>query len=468
MHKNKLSIVSLFSGCGGLDTGFKLASDCDVVFANDKYAPACETHSVNLGLPVVRNASEVARGTIFLGTVADVDFGRIGKADIIIGGVPCQDFSLLRGKEKRRGIEVERGQLYLHFVRALIALQPSMFVMENVSGLISANGGLAYKTIREDFEKLDVRKEELAHYWEFGSGYRAGNGVMGYRILYSAVVDFSKLGVPQKRERLIMIGLREDLARSLGSDLSGITGDIKRKLSGRDAVFAQFPLTTIEAFEGKPLGELDEAYRHVMMEYESSVNTCNSRRAIEYRKDVWGKYTFNAWADYLRMNRINGALGLDRQAVEDGHMKVLEELGYLGKPLEGVRFNDGTNEPNNETESVKARMACIPPNENFEFVMGTDNQVLGLMSNVYKRVHPLLPSPTVIARGGGGTWGYHYAQSRQRLTNRERARLQTFPDSFIFRGRPSEIRRQIGEAVPPLAAKRVAECTLEVFDALSM
>ncbi|MEM4977323.1 MAG: DNA cytosine methyltransferase, partial [Desulfurococcaceae archaeon] len=80
-----------------------------------------------------------------------------------------------------------------------------------------------------------------------------------------------------------------------------------------------------------------------------------------------------------------------------------------------------------------------------------------------RRIHPLKPSYTVVAYGGGGTHGYHYDRDRATLSLREKARLQTFPDSFLFSGSRMEIRAQIGEAVPVLAAKRTAEAVQQLL-----
>ncbi|MEQ6360498.1 DNA cytosine methyltransferase [Thermoanaerobacter thermohydrosulfuricus] len=87
------------------------------------------------------------------------------------------------------------------------------------------------------------------------------------------------------------------------------------------------------------------------------------------------------------------------------------------------------------------------------------------MSLIYRRIHPLKPSYTVVAYGGGGTWGYHYRRNRGKLTNRERARLQTFPDTFLFKGTSSEVRAQIGEAVPPLLGKKIARAVKLILEA---
>ena len=109
-------------------------------------------------------------------------------------------------------------------------------------------------------------------------------------------------------------------------------------------------------------------------------------------------------------------------------------------------------------------MHHIPPFYNFKAVENTEWRVKGLMSNIYRRLHPLIPSPTVIAYGGGGTGGYHYEYNRQGLTNRERARLQTFPDNYLFNGKTSEVRAQIGEAVPPIASYWIDKAVTEILD----
>ena len=145
------------------------------------------------------------------------------------------------------------------------------------------------------------------------------------------------------------------------------------------------------------------------------------------------------------------------------HKKILKELGYYGRDVHGRKFKDDSNEIPNETESVTGRMEHTPPGENYIFVDGTKWEVRGTMSNIYRRTDPLRPAFTVMAWGGGGTWSYHYDRDRSMLTNRERARLQTFPDDYMFVGDRSQVRAQIGEAVPVQLGRKIAEVAMEVL-----
>ena len=88
------------------------------------------------------------------------------------------------------------------------------------------------------------------------------------------------------------------------------------------------------------------------------------------------------------------------------------------------------------------------------------------MSQIYKRLHPDKPAYTITGSGGGGTHVYHWSENRA-LTNRERARLQSFPDDFIFEGSKESVRKQIGMAVPPKGAQAVVEAVLKTFAGVS-
>ena len=122
---------------------------------------------------------------------------------------------------------------------------------------------------------------------------------------------------------------------------------------------------------------------------------------------------------------------------------------------------------NNKHHKIQARtfeiLNRIKPGGNFSDIpKDSPYYVKGMISHIYRRIHPDKPSSTIIAGGGGGTWGYHYLEPRS-LTNRERARLQTFPDDFVFEGSTTEVRRQIGNAVPPQGIAAVVEALIPLF-----
>jgi DNA (cytosine-5)-methyltransferase 1 len=166
----KPKLLSLFSGCGGLDLGFKLAG-YDVVWANDYDHWSCQTYAKNFGPHIVE------------GSIVDIDFNNTPDIDIITGGFPCQDFSMIW---KRKGLETDRGNLYKHFVRAVKTKMPKVFVAENVKGLLTANNGKAIEQIAKDFAQL------------------------GYKINFN-LYNFADYGAPQLRERVLIVGVRHDI-----------------------------------------------------------------------------------------------------------------------------------------------------------------------------------------------------------------------------------------------------------------
>ncbi len=465
----QFTLFSLFSGAGGLDLGFKLSGKFKILFGCDISEPAVKTFSRNFGARItVADPRHSDFPAVFRGDVAELNFNNFDglQPDVVSGGPPCQDFSIVRGpRSERGGISVSRGRLYSHFIRALIHLQPRIFVFENVPGLISANAGEAYRTIINDFLNLEVRWPEIRRL----VGNSTSKAPTSYEILFSGVVDASKLGIPQARKRLIIIGVRKDLLRSAWWKHKSIVKEVESMLTGRKTLLSEFPLTPLEVFEGKPLPELQKKYEEVMKEYNGVAEEVGTARALEWKTSVWEKLTFDVVRDYLLVNNVSGANDKEdrvNQAFEE-HAELLREMGYYGVGVRSISPPDGSNEIPHESESVVERMKRIPPDENHEFVRGTKWEVEGRgMSLIYRRVHPLKPAYTVVAYGGGGTWGYHYERNRAVLTNRENARLQTFPDNFLFAGKRAQVRAQIGEAVPPLLAKRIGEMVAKVLEEL--
>jgi DNA (cytosine-5)-methyltransferase 1 len=329
--RRKPSVLSLFSGCGGMDLGVELAGG-KTVWSNEYNKWACETYRSYF--PHVK----MVEGPIE-NVDLDTELPKKGAIDIVVGGFPCQDFSMIW---KRPGLKGTRGNLYTYFVDIVSRLQPLAFIAENVKGLISANGGLAIQQIEKDFASC------------------------GYH-LTTKVYNFAEYGAPQLRQRVLIIGLRDDTQRS----------------------FVPPPPSHAPREDAKRLG----------------------------------LKPFIGAAEALK--------GVEKVALNNDHQKIMPK--------------------------TKKLLELIPPGGNFTSIPKDHPlYVKGMISHVYRRLHPDLPSTTIIAGGGGGTWGYHYSEPRA-LTNRERARLFGFPDDMEFSGSITEVRRQIGNAVPPVGIRPIAE-----------
>jgi len=426
------AVASLFSGAGGIDCGFEIYNRAKkkrvfkTVLAVDADEVACRTFKLNFPETDVQ-CTDIAEFSF-------EDFPP-GTVDVLHAGIPCQDFSVLRGP-RSPGISSRRGQLYLEFARALAVLKPRVFFVENVPGMARKNGPI--DTILSAFRKpaRDV----------------------SYDVVFSGVVELYRHGVPQYRKRLLIIGVRSGTARlSLKS-----AQQFARFLTAGKSSFARRPLTPMEAFEGMLLSEVTRKYRLLWNEYENILDEFKTKS--EYRR-AWFERTFKNYTltdpivDYARIHGIDDVGPRDTVFSGTDTAERLSTFGVLGwrfRPLRRAVFDDGSNDALKEGAAGARRVRMIPPGENWKFVRGSKFEINAMMSNIYRRLHPLVPSPTVIGRGGGGTWGYHYDRNRARLTNRERARLQSFPDWFEFTGTGAEVRAQVGNAVPPLTAARVA------------
>ena len=135
-----------------------------------------------------------------------------------------------------------------------------------------------------------------------------------------------------------------------------------------------------------------------------------------------------------------------------------------------IDINAPNNEITKQSRIVIERLKYIPPGENAWYEGIPENLRLNVrgakMSQIYRRLHPDKPSYTITGSGGGGTHTYHWRENRA-LTNRERARLQTFPDDFVFEGSKESVRKQIGMAVPPKGIQVVIEAVLKKFAGIS-
>ena len=165
-----MRVVSLFSGAGGLDLGFKMAGHT-IVWANDLYEDAVKTYAHNIGDHIVCE------------DITKVPTSAIPDCDIVIGGFPCQGFSVANIK---RHEDDSRNELYKQLIRVIKEKQPKFFVAENVKGILSLGNGKIIEMIINDFESL------------------------GYTV-QKRVLNAADYGVPQTRQRVIIVGVRKDL-----------------------------------------------------------------------------------------------------------------------------------------------------------------------------------------------------------------------------------------------------------------
>ena len=165
-----MNVVSLFSGAGGLDFGFVQAGH-KILWANDLYHDAVETYRNNIGGHIVEQ------------DIKQIPSADIPNCDIVIGGFPCQGFSVANTK---RHTSDERNELYKQLLRVIKDKNPKFFLAENVKGIMSLGKGEVFKFIINDFKSLNYRVQ--------------------YKLLNAA--DY---GVPQRRERVIIVGVRNDI-----------------------------------------------------------------------------------------------------------------------------------------------------------------------------------------------------------------------------------------------------------------
>jgi len=458
-------VLSLFSGAGGLDLGFVMSGRFEILAANDIEEHMVKTYSINFGARIVPRLQPRLYPQVILGDVSKVDFSLLKDEgiNVVVGGPPCQDFSILRSSTAERGgIQVRRGRLYAHFVRALVEIQPEAFVFENVPGLLTANGGLAYKVILEDFANLNLRWDEVRK--SLGNNGDAPGNVKGYNVLFSEVVEATAFGVAQRRRRLIVVGIRKDLIKK-DRTFDVVTKFRKLMLGGRE-VFKKYPFTTMEVFEGLPLTELGTKYVEVVKEYEGVWNEVRTEKMMEWRRRVWDRLTFDIVKDYCFFNKISPCDEREvEEIVETTHKALLKEMGYYGVRVSDVKVSDGSHIVPVEPPNIVTKVKMIPFGENFEMLVGSEWELRRKgVSQIYRRLNPLMPSYTVVAYGGGGMAMYHYERRRSALTIREKARLQSFPDNFRFVGSLSNMKAEVGEAVPPLMGKAIALALAKLLD----
>lgn len=451
-RRDRPTVVDLFCGAGGFSLGFH-AAGCRISAAVDIDEDAGQTFQHNF-----RTLQPAVPLGVFSGDDGDLEsfdlelLASNGLPDILIGGPPCQGFSRL-GRAKLDSLSDEgyagdpRNELYRRFLEVAELWKPAAVVMENVPGMLSVDG----KNIATD------AAEDLAR-----RGYSTGY------VLMNAVW----YGVPQLRERLFFIGVREDLGIQpaappatheaiLPAGYLQPASEFQFSLpfvSSGPLMIDHEPVALAATSVSDALDDLPVLTEHLGP--DSAAVRGDFRKPRPYRRPPHSNYAslIRSWPgfpisqmiddhvirrtprDYETFRRMRPG---DRypQALQIARERLAEELARLES--DGRRPKPGT------PELAALERKFVPPYPDDIFV------------DKWRKLSPDQPSWTVPAHLAKDTYSHihHDSDQARPISVREAARLQSFPDTFKFSGNMGDCFRQIGNAVPPLMAWAIA-CTV--------
>ena len=393
--------LDLFSGCGGLSEGF-LQAGFDVAVSIEIDEKACETQRKNHPETIIiqgdlteLNPQQLEQET------------QISNYDLIIGGPPCQGFSTIGTRLGTSDFgefgEDPRNSLYKEFVKYVRYYQPKMFLMENVLGLYTMQDGAIRENIENDFSHDDPEGRYV-----------------GYNVT-STILRAVEFGVPQKRERVFFVGIR--------NDFEDIDFQFPEPFLNENEFY-----TVNDAIGDLPaLGVRDGENRTIHQIEPNSFLTMLNENAFNLRRDN----NYEEGYIYNHLSRYNNPR--DREIFRRlAPFQKLRELN-LDEIAEYLRANGYQELP------VRLRNG---------------------FDDFYRKLDWERPSPTIIAHlhKDGLAFIHPDGEQARSLSIREAARLQSFPDNFIFQGSQSHMFKQIGNAVPPLLAYHLANALSETLN----
>ncbi len=371
-----MNVIDIFAGCGGLSLGFEMAGfNIPLAIEKDEWAAMTYAHNHIYTKVLTEDITQIDDFNCLLNKSVDIDG--------IIGGPPCQGFSLSGNRDKND----PRNSLFMEFVRFVKHYNPKFFVMENVSGILSMltkSGELVKDVILKEYDK---------------AGYNVG-------IFQLNAAEF---GVPQSRIRVFFIGLRKDIEFD------------KKKLEPTGFLFGDKQVTINDAIMDLPQIHAGEGSEESL--YDSDPTT-------EYQ--IWAR------GDNLILHNHVAMRHTPRLIERFSHISFGESVADVA-------------------EEYQQRQR------------GNASKISGkVFSQNNMRPFPNKPSPTIPASFQSN---FVHPFLNRNYTAREGARLQSFPDDYVFLGKRTTMSweknlsqyQQIGNAVPPLLAKAIAEKLIQYF-----
>lgn len=421
----------------------------------DEWA-AAEEEALNLTL------GEPTAGSVIDARLAGIK-AEFGGNTILVGGPPCQAYSLV-GRARNRGIDGyvpeqdPRHYLYREYIRILRGLKPAAFVMENVKGMLSSSvdGARIFDRVLADLRSAAGHESYELFALAPGEGHRKGSLTKNAK---DYIIRAEEFGIPQARHRVIVVGLRRDLADQLPADAHPRLGKRQRKSTVADVIEMMPPLRSgVGGSKDAP-----EAWR---LAVEAAVNAVldgpidlPAHLVTKFREIV--TQTGKAAADSARLPRTAGAPNhVDAQCPADlaswlrhPRLHALPNnatRSHMASDLSRYLFASAFALTTNTSPKAGQFPTRLAPNHK--------NWESGKFSDRFKVQVWDQPSSTVTSHiSKDGHYFIHPDPTQCRsLTVREAARLQTFPDNYFFCGNRTQQFVQVGNAVPPFLAFQIA------------
>lgn len=402
---------------------------------------------------------------------------------LLIGGPPCQAYSLV-GRSRNRGISKKdhRVDLYKEYLRIIAKHHPAVFVMENVKGLLSSEveGVKIFNLIKEDlqnpsqvFPGFKSPKYKIYSLIKKPSSYQ--NGQPEYNSNSDYLIKCEDYGIPQKRHRVILLGIREDLQHPEGYlkkketiDLKSVIGQLPKVRSGINRSFQKYDDNAKNA-KGTPkriyqnLKDNDELWGEVIAQQVKTLQQ-------------WGDIPLNGLAKGPEKykNGIGGEYISCPKTINPGHPL---SSWFLDSRLEGVVNHESRTHLTQDLMRYMFAALYVEKHKTFprlqdyarhheDLIPDHANVDSGKFSDRFRVQVPHEPATTVTSHiSKDGHYFIHYDPKQCRsLTVREAARIQTFPDNYLFCGSRTAQFHQVGNAVPPFLAYQIAAIAKEIFE----